>query len=191
MENAERREQKFHERKEVRAAGASAAEQEQEEASAVLQLLSMEGHPGAYETGERCWRRKEPFTEPFPEARNCRTSNTRDLPARSEWPEEPEAYEGGFPSRRIRGRWGKRFKWTTTKELLSTSFQPLISSHLTNRKIQSKEKKNIVRQNIHYFGRNLYKASTHQGDSGAGGNGYSVAKYEVKPAVGVPGQPYL
>ena len=41
----------------------------------------MEGHPVDPETGEVL--AEEPFTEPFPEAGNCRTSNTRDLPARS------------------------------------------------------------------------------------------------------------
>ena len=77
----ERREQKFLEKEARAAEEAAAAEREQEEASAVLPTpLSMEGHPVDPETGEVL--AEEPFTESFPRSRNCRTNNTRDLPAR-------------------------------------------------------------------------------------------------------------
>ena len=128
---------------------AAAAEEETEEASAVLPSpLSMERASCRTLKRERCWRKSR--SQRPSKARNCRTSSTRDLPARwREWPEEPEAYRRASGSRKeFGGRWRKKFKLIShLRNSSSTSFQPLISSHLTSQK-KSIQRKNIVRQNI-------------------------------------------
>ena len=113
----------------------------------------MEGHPVDPETGEVL--AEEPFTEPFPEAEIVAPATPEIYLPDQEWPEEPEAYEE-FPEAEEFEDDGKKFKWIShLRNSSSTSFQRLISSHLTSRKINPKRKHRS--SEYPHFGRNLCK----------------------------------
>ena len=103
---------------------------------------------------ERCWR-KSRLQSPFPEAEIVAPATPEIYLPDQEWPEEPGSIRRVSGSRRIRGRWGRSSRISHLRNSSSTSFQRLISSHLTSRKINPKRKHRS--SEYPHFGRNLCK----------------------------------